>query len=147
VDDHAILELGQAEETRVMQEDDRLELALQRFGEAWAMGETQTLEAMLSPTYTHTDAFGALQHRAAWLSYAAGRAGRTTQISFREVEVRRIGTIAIVTGINDITGRGGRNERDQKPLSIRFTQVWIFQDGKWLREAFQATPIQVPRAS
>jgi hypothetical protein len=118
-----------------------LELAVRRFGEAWASGDLTTLKALLSPTYTHADAFGALHDRAAWLAYAGGRAGRGTQITFRNVETRRIGDLAVVTGINDVAGGGARNAEDQKPLSIRFTQVWILKDGQWLREAFQATPI------
>jgi ketosteroid isomerase-like protein len=91
-------------------------------------GGLKTLEALLLPTYTHTDVFGALNDRASWLPYAAGRAGRSTQISFRDVEIRRIGDTAIVTGINDVTGSGGRNPEDQKPLSLRFTQVWMLRE-------------------
>jgi ketosteroid isomerase-like protein len=124
-----------------------LEIAVRRFGEAWAKGDLKTLEALLSPTYTHTDVFGALNNRAAWLAYAAGRAGRSTQISFRDVEMRRIGDTAIVTGINDVAGGGARNSGDQRPLALRFTQVWMLRDGRWLREAFQGTPIGTERGS
>jgi ketosteroid isomerase-like protein len=123
-------------------EDAELQQSLQRFGEAWASGDLKTLEVMLSPTYTHADAFGAFHDRAGWLAYAGGRAGRNTQITFREAEIRRVGDVAIVTGINDLGGGGIRNARDQKSLSIRITQVWALKDGKWLREAFQATPIK-----
>ena len=127
--------------------DAELEIAVRRFGEAWASGDLTTLDALLSLTYTHADAFGALSHRAAWLTYAAGRAGRSTQISFRDVEIRRIGDFAVVTGINNVTGSGARNRADEKPLSLRFTQVWVLRDGRWLREAFQATPIAAERDS
>ncbi|QIG46489.1 nuclear transport factor 2 family protein [Nordella sp. HKS 07] len=119
-----------------------LQEAVRQFGEAWASGDLRTLDALLSPTYSHSDAFGKLYDRAGWLAYAAARAGRGTQISFREVETRYIGDIAVVTGVNDLTGGGIRNAGDQTDLSIRFTQVWLLRDGKWLREAFQATPIQ-----
>ncbi len=128
-------------------EDVELQEAIRRFGEAWASGDLKTLEALLSPTYTHIDVFGAFHDRAAWLAYAGGRAGRGTQISFRDMETRRIGGIAIITGINDITGGGIRNADDQRSLSIRFTQVWLLKDGRWLREAFQATPVKETQAS
>lgn len=124
-----------------------LELSIRRFGEAWASGDLKTLENLLSPTYTHADVFGTLLNRAAWLAYASGRAGRSTQISFRDVEIRRIGDTAIVTGINDVSGSGARNPEDQKSLSLRFTQVWMLRDGRWLREAFQGTPIGTERGS
>jgi ketosteroid isomerase-like protein len=96
---------------------------------------------MLSPTYTHVDVFGAFHHRADWLSYATGRAGRSTRIAFRDVKTRLVGDLAIVTGINEVEGPGGRNAEDQTSLTLCFTQVWRFAEGKWLREAFQATPV------
>lgn len=37
----------------------KLQQAIRRFGEAWASGDVATLDALLSPTYTHTDLFGA----------------------------------------------------------------------------------------
>ena len=117
-----------------------LEAAIRRFGEAWTGGDTATLEAMLSPSYTHTDFLGGFQDRAAWLDYARGRSGRATRIGFREVRTRITGDVAIVTGINDLTGPGVRTADDRETLTIRFTQVWVWREGRWLREAFQATP-------
>jgi len=122
--------------------DDALYSAMQRFGEAWARGDTAALEELLSPTYTHNDATGEHLKREAWLSYAAKRAGRGTQIGFRDVEVRLFGDIAIVTGFNDLSGGGILNSKDGRDLSIAFTQVWRREGGHWLREAFQATPVQ-----
>ncbi len=119
-----------------------LQDAIHRFGEAWAHGDLATLEALLSPTYTHTDAFGAFQDRRSWLDYVAGRAGRTTRIAFRDVATRIDGDVAIVTGINDLSGGGIRAVGDQDDLSLRFTQLWVYRSGKWLREAFQSTPIR-----
>jgi hypothetical protein len=116
-----------------------LEEAVRRFGEAWARGDGAALDALLSPTYTHTDAGGGFLDRAAWLAYARQRAGRTTQIAFRDIGMRFVGDAAIVTGINEIEGVGARSAADTRPLAIRFTQVWIWRDGRWLREAFQAT--------
>ena len=118
-----------------------LEAAIERFGEAWARGDGATLDAMLSPTYTHVDVFGAFHNRASWLSYATGRAGRSTRIAFRDVKTRFVGDVAIVTGLNDIAGPGGLNAEDQTSHTVCFTQVWRFAEGRWLREAFQATPV------
>jgi ketosteroid isomerase-like protein len=129
-----------------MAEDDtrlqKLNDAVARFGEAWARGDVAALEAMLSPTYTHTDAFGHLQDRSAWLEYARKRAGRATQIAFRDVQTRVFGDVAIVTGINDLQGPGVREAKDRARLTIRFTQLWLFREDRWFREAFQATPCE-----
>ena len=125
--------------------DDRLsdlDVVVHRFGEAWASGDSATLESLLSPTYTHCDAFGEFHDRSGWLAYARQRAGRPTRISFRDVEKRIVSDVAIVTGINDISGGGVKSATDQKDLSLLFTQVWVWRDGRWLREAFQATPLK-----
>ena len=122
--------------------DDRLadlDTAVHRFGEAWASGDMATLESLLSPTYTHTDVFAELHDRTGWLGYARRRAGRTTRVDFRDVRRRVVGDVAIVTGINDIRGPGALSASDQKDSTIRFTQVWVWDRGRWLREAFQAT--------
>lgn len=32
--------------------------------------------------------------------------------------------------------------QEEYRMTIRFTQVWVWGHGRWLREAFQATPIR-----
>ena len=118
-----------------------LEDAVRRFGQAWANGDSAVMESLLSPGYTHTDIFGKLSDRATWLAYASERAGRSTRVEFRDLRYRIRGDIGIVTGINDLHGAGIRNAADGKALSLAFTQVWVWHDDRWLREAFQATPI------
>ena len=117
-----------------------LEQAARRFGEAWAAGDVAALDAMLSPSYTHTDLFGEFLERGPWLDYARGRTGRSSSIEFRDVKTRILGDVAIMTGTNIVRGGGGRNAADREDLVLRFTQVWIWHGGRWLREAFQATP-------
>jgi ketosteroid isomerase-like protein len=117
------------------------------FGEAWARGDMDALKALLSPTYTHNDALGARHDYDSWLAYAARRAGRQTQIGFRDVETRFHGDAAIITGYNDLSGPGALSAEDRNDFTLVFTQVWIWRGGKWLREAFQATPVQTGEAS
>ena len=123
-----------------------LDAAIEAFGHAWASGDIETLSALLSPSYTHNDATGDHLKHDAWLAYAARRTGRATTITFRDVETRMFGDIAIVTGFNDIGGPGVLAPEDTRPLSIAFTQVWRRENGHWLREAFQATPVQRGKA-
>ena len=97
--------------------DDRLgalNTAMHLFGAAWASGDTATLDSLLSPTYTHSDAAGEFHDRSHWLEYAQRRAGRTTRISFRDVRKRVMGDVAIITGINDVSGGGATSPTDQK---------------------------------
>lgn len=124
-----------------------LEDAVRRFGEAWANGDYAVLDSLLSPSYSHTDIFGKRLDRAPWLAYAGGRGGRTTRIEVRDVRIRIDGDVGIVTGINDLDGGGIRDAADRKALSLAFTQVWVWRQGRWQREAFQATPIVEATAS
>jgi ketosteroid isomerase-like protein len=119
-----------------------LDEAIAAFGEAWARGDMATLERLLSPSYTHNDAFGARHDHASWLAYARGRQGRATTIEFHDVRTRIFGDMAVVTGCNVMRGGGATSAADSQDLSIVFTQVWRWQEGRWLREAFQATPVR-----
>ena len=116
-----------------------LEQAVHRFGEAWACGDVGTLDALLSPTYTHVDAYGDFHDRASWLAYAGQRAGRATKIAFREVATRLIGKVAVITGVNNVEAIGDPQAGARQDLVLRFTQVWVRREGRWLREVFQAT--------
>jgi ketosteroid isomerase-like protein len=109
------------------------------FGEAWARGDVDSLKAMLSPGYTHTDVWGGILDRDTWLQYAGNRAGAATVIAFADVSTRVVGDVAIITGRNDMAGQTAIARDGRTAGRIRFTQVWVRRDGRWLREAFQAT--------
>ena len=55
------------------------------------------------------------------------------------LRTRLVGDTAIVTGINDIEAVGDPQAGARQDLTVRFTQVWTQREGRWLREAFQAT--------
>jgi ketosteroid isomerase-like protein len=132
---------GTAMSTAAADRKRALEQATFLFGKAWASGDMAVLDDLLSPTYTHHDAYGERLNRQAWLDYASKRTGRNTRIEFRDVDTRIFGDVAVVTGTNIITGGGVRSAIDTNDLEMVFTQVWIWRDGRWLREAFQATPV------
>jgi len=118
-----------------------LDEAMRAFGEAWARGDVETLSSLLSPSYTHNDASGEHLDRERWLAYASRRAGRATQITFRGVRTRQFGDLALITGFTDLTGGGVFGEMDRRNMSLVFLQVWRRENGRWLSEAFQATPV------
>ena len=123
-----------------------LDKAVRAFGEAWAMGDVATLKEMLSPTYTHQDVWGRYQDCETWLAYAGTRRGTTTGVSFHDIRRRIVGDVAIITGMNVIAGEAPPNPDDLEARvdksvhRIRFTQIWTWRNGRWLREAFHATP-------
>lgn len=131
---------GSMELTEIASDYD-LDATMRAFGEAWANGDADALGSLLSPSYTHNDASGEHLTRDQWLTYASRRGGRATQIEFRDVKTRVFGDVAVVTGFNDLTGGGVFNEADRRDMSLVFLQVWRRENGRWLREAFQATPV------
>ena len=120
-----------------------------QFGQAWLQGDTQTLDHLLAREYTHTDVTGKVLHRAEWLADAANvqkwlrapSGTKTPSIDFQDVELKLVGTAVIVTGGNVIRSANPNNP----PIKLRFTQVWVKEDGGWKRRFFQATSIQDPK--
>ena len=118
------------------------------FGQAWLRGDTKTLDRLLAREYIHTDVTGRVLHRQEWLLDAgnvqkwlrAPSGAGTPTIEFRDVEVRPIGGVVIVTGKNVIRSANPGNP----PMSLRFTQVWVKEDKKWKRRFFQATRLSEP---
>jgi ketosteroid isomerase-like protein len=127
-----------ATEPQMVQE---LDEAVRSFSRAWAAGDTDVLQKLLSPSYTHIDVRGRLLNRDEWLRYASGRAGDTTDIVFADVTTRVIGDVAIVTARNDVSGGNIVVGDSRTALSMRFTTIWVRRDGRWLREAAQVTLI------
>ena len=117
--------------------------AVRRFAEAWACGDVAALEPLLSPTYTHIDASGRFQDRTAWLDYVRGRTGHAARIGFRDMRTRMVGDVAVITGVNEVRSDGDPRTAAREGFTIRFTQIWTWRDGGWLREAFQATIAKV----
>ena len=106
------------------------------FGEAWGRGDVAGCERLLATRYTHTDVSGQVQDRAGWLAYLRARRG-SWRVTFSDVRTDLLGdAVAVVTGENQLQPEAGG-----APVRIRFTQVWIREQGAWMRTFFQATPI------
>lgn len=128
---------------------EQVEARARQFGEAWLKADVKTLDVLLAREYTHTDVTGKVLHRSDWLADAGnaqkwlrGNAdGRSPAIEFDDINVRVLGDTAVVTGGNTI------RPADTKiaPMKLRFTQVWIKEDGQWKRRFFQAAPLPGPK--
>ena len=63
-----------------------------------------------------------------------------TRVTFRDVAQRIVGDVAIIRASTRSRVRARAMRPMSSSLTLRFTQVWVKRDGRWLREAFQATP-------
>lgn len=131
------------EASRNARETKRIEQAVLRFGDAWAVNDIRTLDGLLSADYIHTDFFGRVQNRAQWLDYMKDRKAKNivNRLSFEDITIRIYGDTAVVTGRNIIKG-GLTGPADEASTEIRFTQVLLKKRGSWLRAGFQATAVQ-----
>jgi ketosteroid isomerase-like protein len=131
------------EASRNARETKRIEQAVLRFGDAWAVNDIRTLDGLLSADYIHTDFFGRVQNRAQWLDYMKDRKAKDirNRIVFEDVKIRIYGDTAVVTGRNIIKG-ALMIPANETSTEIRFTQVLHKTHGDWIRTSFQATAIQ-----
>ena len=115
------------------------------FGDAFVAADANKLGEMLTDDYVHSGPTGSVRTQQEWLSWVASRREAIDSGAFRidtyendELIVRIHGDTAIVSGRNSATGM-----RDGQRFSwrIRFTNVWVKQEGQWRRAAFHDSRI------
>ncbi|MSQ36327.1 MAG: nuclear transport factor 2 family protein [Dehalococcoidia bacterium] len=104
--------------------------------DATTRADVAALDALLADDCTYVHAHGVVDTKAAFL--ATIEAGRTRYASFatRELAVRVLGGVALVTGLADIDVRAGERALT---LRVRFLDVWERRDGRWQNVAWQPT--------
>jgi hypothetical protein len=117
------------------------------FADAYVRADAGALDSLLARTYVHTNTGAAAPiDRATWLGYVGQRrddlaSGRLVVTAYAndDLAVHVYGAAAVVTGRNTTAG-----VRDGTPfrLDLRFTQVWIVEDGRWRRAVFHDSAVQ-----
>lgn len=89
---------------------------------------TAALGALLDDDFVLTHSDGRVQHKADYLADLDRRTRVNHAIDNHDVEVRRHGDTAVVTGRTVQNGIG-----EQGPFQgiFRFTRVWVLHDGRW----------------
>jgi len=123
-----------AEET-----EEDLRAAMQRFAKAWLESDRQAMNALLSETYSHNGGSGGRSNRAGFLRIVENFRGRLAGLAFRDVQIRLIHGVGIITGMSFVRMRA-KEHKEQEGVRLTFTQVWRMRDDEWQIEAFQATP-------
>ncbi|KRG61735.1 hypothetical protein ABB26_18130 [Stenotrophomonas humi] len=91
-------------------------------------GDAQALAPLLADDWLLTHSDGRIQHKADYLQELATRQRRNTRIDNEDVQVRRYGDTAVITGTSVQAAVS-----DGKPWEgrFRFTRVWVQRDGHW----------------
>jgi len=101
---------------------------------AIAAHDTGALSRILAPEFRDTAWNGRVRNRAAMIARAR-TANNAADQRLSDIEVRRYGKVAIVTGQNNIGGIGPRQ------TAIRFTDVFVWRQGRWQAASAQETLI------
>jgi hypothetical protein len=105
---------------------------------AMVKGDAAYLETVLDPSLTYHHSTGAAQSRAEFLAAIREGALKYTAIDMVERRVRRVGSVAIITGIFRFRALNNGQAIDTK---ARFTDVYENKDGRWVQIAWQNTRI------
>lgn len=100
--------------------------------------DVEGLNALLVEDWHLTHSDGRVQDKADYLRELSERSRANQVIENQDVEVRRYGDSAVVTGTSVQAGT-----RDGQPWSgrFRFTRVWIQREGKWRMVASHSSRI------
>lgn len=111
---------------------------------AMVKGDASYLETALDPSLTYHHSSGSAQTRAEFLGSIRAGALKYKALDVIERKVRRVGSIAIITGIFRLQATNNGETIDSK---ARFTDVYENKDGRWVQLAWQNTRIPEAPAS
>lgn len=105
-------------------------------------GDAKALAPLLAEDWLLTHSDGRVQRKADYLQELATRQRRNTRIDNEDVQVRRYGNTAIITGTSVQAAVS-----DGQPWEgrFRFTRVWVLRDGRWQMAASHSSRLAQPK--
>lgn len=139
----AISLVSLSQETRATE---NLKESISRFNLAFQEGDTNTLSKMIPENYVHTNGSWKSFGKETWLGYMKERSekiqkGTLTILTYEmsESHIERYDAVAILTARISTSGiEDGKSFQK----SFRVTNLWVFQENRWLRAAFHDTVIK-----
>ncbi|MCP5047972.1 MAG: nuclear transport factor 2 family protein [bacterium] len=122
----------------------QLKARVLELGQAFISGDVAKLDVMVTERYVHCNSGSKILGKKQWLGWVKKSSKdlntwkmKYKQYTTEELNIEIYGNTAVVTGRNRASGI-----RDGKPykLDIRFTHLWVKEDGKWKRAAFHDSP-------
>jgi len=111
----------------------------QRLARAWVAGDRNAIERLLTPDWNVVDITGRLLTKAQVMNEMFGAQDRPIEaMTIDDVTVRVFGDVAVVRGRTVATPSGGQLSA---PVVLRFTDVFVRHDGRWVVTASQGTPV------
>ncbi|KQY51748.1 nuclear transport factor 2 family protein [Lysobacter sp. Root494] len=111
--------------------------------EAFESGDAAYLRGALDPRFTLVDSRGTVTNLEQNLQEVQAREPRYEAFRNHGQSIRIYGDTAIVTGITSIKGTAGG---EAFAADFRFTDTWLYRDGRWLLAASHASRLPGPPA-
>lgn len=101
----------------------------QRIAKAWVERDRSTIDAILAPEWSVTDASGQVLTKEQVLQESFGSTDRRIDsMVIDDVRVRLFGDVAVATGR---TRASGSYRGTSSSVVLRFTDVFVRRDGRW----------------
>ena len=108
------------------------------WNQAYKMGDTRALDALLDDQVVLINDDGSVQNKAEFLKSVRATNSQEQQVAPESMSVHVFGDTAIATGVFRAKGmEGGKHYERQE----RFVDTWINKNGKWVCVATNATPV------
>ncbi|MGB9234450.1 MAG: nuclear transport factor 2 family protein [Terriglobales bacterium] len=105
-------------------------VALERiWGQAQVNRDARTVAAMLGEHFVDTEYDGVTNNRSAFLAEITDPDFKPTLMTIGNVTVEVYGNAAVITG--DYHAKGTYGNKPYEHFG-RFTDTWVYQDGKWI---------------
>ena len=122
--------------------DDVLERERERIS-ALAAGDYDRLDGILSPTLTYTHSNAVLDSKEAFLGTLRSGEVIYRNLEHSDLQVRLVTPdVAVMNGRSDVSVTVGGEDRE---VPLRFTIVYVLEDGEWMFEAWQSVGIPEQR--
>jgi hypothetical protein len=105
---------------------------------AMVKGDVAYLENALAPSLTYHHSSGAAQNKAEFMAAMKGGGLKYKAVEALERKVRRVGAVAIITGVSRLQASNNGEVIDTK---ARFTDIYENDHGRWVQLAWQSTRI------
>lgn len=122
-------------------DDQLIKQRILEFDTAYKTGDVEKLDQMISFDYLHTNPSGNIVTRESWLNWNTSRADaiksgdlviNTYETSELNIRIKNQTTV-VASGINTSSGIDKGEPFETK---VRFTHLWILEDGAWKRTVF-----------
>jgi len=106
-------------------------------------GDAAGLAPLLTEDWLLTHSDGRVQRKADYLQELAKRQRRNNRIDNEDVQVRRYGNTAVITGTSVQAAVSNGQPWEGR---FRFTRVWVLRDGRWQMVASHSSRLAEARS-